>query len=273
MINEQERELERAILDCGKYQLCGEYKRFEISEEYWFTKMSWVQREEHIRRVLSYKIGSRVRALMPSTSASNVKPTCSRRLFTDQHSAEKRLSVEVGDFSSEVLIQRGVLDAIWSTATELVNDPKAIYMVPGGSAKDRIVKSSSGPRPHMVTSKKLGQYACDSECPNWKSLKICSHTVAAAQDNDDLHSFTTWLKKTKKTPNITNLLTTKMPKGRGRKGCAPPSPPPRKRKKKIAASSRKSFAQVLRGPSEERNAKAESPIDSNVVAVKMGISI
>ena len=77
-----------------------------------------------------------------------------------------------------------MLDAIWSKATELINDPKEICMVPRGSTKDRIVKSSSGPRPHMVTSKKMGQYAC--ECPNWNHL-ICSHTVAAAQDNDDLN--------------------------------------------------------------------------------------
>ena len=42
-----------------------------------------------------------------------------------------------------------------------------------------IVKNSSGPNPHMVTAKKTGQYACDSECPNWKSLGVC---VAAAEE-------------------------------------------------------------------------------------------
>ena len=58
------------------------------------------------------------------------KPTCS--LFTEKDSTEKTLSVKISDFSSEVLIQRSVLDAIWSKATELINDPKAICMVPGG---------------------------------------------------------------------------------------------------------------------------------------------
>ena len=27
---------------------------------------------------------------------------------------------------------------------------------------------------------------CDNDCPNWKSLSVCSHSVVAAQDNHDL---------------------------------------------------------------------------------------
>ena len=49
----------------------------------------------------------------------------------------------------------------------------------------------------MVTKKKTGQYCCDGTCPNWKSLGICSHTVAAAEDNCDLQSFVTWFAKAK----------------------------------------------------------------------------
>ena len=56
-------------------------------------------------------------------------------------------------------------------ASELINDSKAICMVPGGNEKDRIVKSSSGPR-HTVTAKRMGRYSCDTEFLNFKSLGI-----------------------------------------------------------------------------------------------------
>ena len=41
-------------------------------------------------------------------------------------------------------------------------------------------------------------YARDDKCPNWKSLGICSHSVAAAEDNGDLHTLVEWLKKSKR---------------------------------------------------------------------------
>ena len=70
-------------------------------------------------------------------------------------------------------------------------------------------------------------------------MGVCSHSVAVVE----------WLKKTKKAPNLTKLVTAKMPKGRGQKGCVPP----RKRRKKVAIHSRKSFAEVLeeQAPTEE----------------------
>lgn len=132
-------------------------------------------------------------------------------------------------------------------------------MVPGGNEKDRIVKSSSGPRPHIVTAKKMGRYSCDTECPNFKSLGICSHTVAAAEDNGDLQEFVISLSKSKRVPNITKLVTAKMPKGRGRKGCVPP----RKRRKKITVHSRKSFADSLKEQATNLTDEESNPSDSN----------
>lgn len=76
------------------------------------------------------------------------RPTCSHHLFSkpssSKNSTRKELFVDVSSFSEAVLIQRSVLDAIWKKANELLNDLKAICMVPGGN-EDRIVKSSSGP--------------------------------------------------------------------------------------------------------------------------------
>ena len=65
---------------------------------------------------------------------------------------------------------------------------------------------------------KGGRFACDN-CLNYKSLGICSHTVAVAEANGMLPVLITWFRKSKNvTPNLTKLLTLDMPQGRGRKG-------------------------------------------------------
>ena len=249
VIDEQERELERAIIDRGKYKLCEKFKKMEISEHEWFTKMSSSQREAHVKRVLSVPLESKVAAPRVSSLSKKAhesiielsKPSCSRQLFTAQDTKKVDLSVDVSSFADSVAVPKTVLCAIWNKATELLNDSESICRPPGCNAKDRLVKSSSGLRPHLVTFKKGGQYACDNECPNWKSMGVCSHSVAAAQDNNDLSTFIEWMKKAKRSPNLTKLLLTKMPKGRGQKGGVPP----RKKKKKDEVQVRKSFTEVL----------------------------
>jgi len=38
-------------------------------------------------------------------------------------------------------------------------------------------------------STKKGRYTCDNDCPNWNSMKLCSHTVAVAEMNSLLQEF------------------------------------------------------------------------------------
>ena len=71
----------------------------------------------------------------------------------------------------------------------------------------------------MVTPSKGGVFSCESNCPNWKSLGICSHSVAVAQVNGKLEEF---ISAVKKSPNVTALVISTMPRGRGRKGGVPP---------------------------------------------------
>ena len=80
-------------------------------------------------------------------------------------------------------------------ASELLSEKNAVVKVPGYNDKARMVKSNSGSRPHLVVCKKGGQFACDNTCPNWRSLSICAHAVAAAEDNGDLMTFLTWFRK------------------------------------------------------------------------------
>ena len=84
-----------------------------------------------------------------------------------------------------------------------------------------MVSSYSGKVPHMVTPKKGGEFSCDSNCPNWKSMRICAHSVAVAEVNKKLPQFLS-AKKRRKSPNVTSLLTANLPRGCGRKGGTAP---------------------------------------------------
>ena len=53
-------------------------------------------------------------------------------------------------------------------------------------------------------------------------MKICSHTVAAAEVNGELKQFIDNFTKKKRQPNLTKLALHGMPAGRGRKGGQPP---------------------------------------------------
>ena len=101
VIDEQERELERAIIDRGKYKLCEKLK-MEISENEWFTKMSVSQKATHIKRVLSVPLESKAMAPRVSTLSTKApacdKPSCSRQLLTAQNTAKADLSVDVSSF-------------------------------------------------------------------------------------------------------------------------------------------------------------------------------
>ena len=48
---------------------------------------------------------------------------------------------------------------------------------------------------HTVIYHKNGKYDCGGQCVRFKSYKICSHTVAVAEYNEELHKFVQYFKK------------------------------------------------------------------------------
>ena len=185
-------------------------------------------------------------------------PSTSQECSTTE---ESPLSVSVNSFCSQVVVQEHILDAIWRKAAELLKEDGSIVEAPGGTGF--LVKSNSHPRPHHVTLKKSGQYCCDNECPNWQSLCICSHSVAAAEKEGDLEPFVEWYKQSKKLPNLTKLVTAKMPKDRGCKGGA--TPPKKKPKVAVTSTEGVPFSTVCRlsgGPNEAITLLDSSSCDS-----------
>ena len=186
LIDEQERELERAVIGRGKYRFRREFQHLQIEEDLWF-RMSRDQREKHLTKVAQTRINC-------SEGDSGIV----------QQSSE--LSVDPRKFQSGLNIPLPSVQAIWNKAAELIAQPNSIVAPPGCSTESKMVMSRKGKRPHMVTCGKNGRVSCDSDCPNWKSLKICSHCVAVAHVNDSLQAFCDQYRKSKHLPSISQLL-------------------------------------------------------------------
>ena len=221
LIDEQEREVERAVIRRGKYRLKEEYAFLEVNESDWF-KMTQEQRRAHLKKVSQAAVKPKVIAKAPDPNAS-----------TSGHTP-LALAADVEAVSASVGIPLSVLKGIWDKAQELLVTTNSICSAPGYPADAKMVESGSGKRPHLVVACKGGQFKCDDECLNFKLTGICSHTVAVAHLNNSLQQFISWFTKAKKKPNFTKVAVHDMPAGRGRKG----TQAPRKRKKQEPVTNR-----------------------------------
>ena len=208
VIDDQRCELERAVVGRGKYLFRQAYSHLQVSETKWFA-MSSEQRQKHISHIQSVQLVAAKANPLPVSESINIHP--------------HTLSVDMENASVQTNIPVNCLRGVWKKASDLLKGSNAIVMAPGQDEQARMVLSYSGHAPHMVVPKKGGDFSCDANCPNWKSLGLCSHTVAVAEVNHKLATFLAARQKKKQQPgNLTNLLTATMPRGRGRKGGSAP---------------------------------------------------
>ena len=129
MIDDQEKEMEKAVIGRGKYELCEQFKKLEKREDEWFTKMTHGQRQAHLKRLSLVGVVSNVKAPRSNSLALakqvvlSDKPCCSRQLFPPtqlikEAQSSTNLSVSISELSDSVVIPTAVLDAIWSKAGE-----------------------------------------------------------------------------------------------------------------------------------------------------------
>ena len=206
LADEQENEIERAVIGRGKYRFHEQYRHLEVKESEWF-KMNSDQRQRHMKKAASTHLSTGSGRLLPlpgapESSVGNVS----------------QLSVSAEHFHFGLKIPLAAVQGIWNKAEELLREPNAISAALGCDSKSRMVRSRSGKRPHLVTSTKQGMYVCDNDCPNWKAMKLCSHSVAVAELNGSLKEFCDLYRKTKRVPNMSRLALTGLPSGIGKKG-------------------------------------------------------
>ena len=221
-VNKQQQEFEKVIIGLGQYCLQKQYSFLSVQADKWF-RMTTEQRLHHIKKFNNTKVRMEGDADFHSGDNDQSASYCqdiTHGQFLLTSGVGLPISYEVAFAGTSV--PEGVADGIWNKAIALVSDADAITSAPGCGPKDKMVKSKTGLAPHLVTNKKESQYACDDKCPQYKSIAICSHVVAAAQTNDDLESFMKWYrsKSTRhvQAPNLMQLAKHDMPLGAGRKG-------------------------------------------------------
>ena len=150
---------------------------------------------------------------MPTTICDEMEQGSSSMSCTQEPMSNDTVTLHT-DLSTIPLV---TLDAIWSKAIELLSTSNLITSAPGTQKKACMVLSYSQAT-HLIQAKSDGQYICDSNCQQWVSSQLCSHTLALAEHNGDLLSFLQWYTTYAKNPNISTLAMSDLPHGRGRKG-------------------------------------------------------
>ena len=264
----QNAELERAVISRGEWSFLSEYRYLMRSEAEWFSHMTPEAKKRHLNKIYNTKPNSALQcnessatspssALTPAVANTQSMTNISSEI-TDQH------GLSVGWEQCGIMnISESTLQNIWRKAEQLLTCPqKQILSVPWSSdRKARLVKSSSTPQPHVVTSdpKNANIYRCDDKYPMYKGYSVCSHVIAAAEDNGGLQLFLESICKSC-TPNLSAIADSGMPSGSGRKGGVPK----RKRTKAQYIQSR-SVRQCLSPPSTTTTTSSQTTHFSSIL--------
>ena len=216
LIMEQKEEFKKAICGGnGEYEICDEYKEFEVSHSQWL-RMTPEQRDIKINR-----------AMMAKDLASASSDCSSSFSAGKEASPVKKLSM---DWSCAHIthIQPDRVAKIWEKAENILNTPGLVLIAAGNSSARQVASigdegssSKSVVPPHFVYSKKSGQTIevhCD--CPMYRSTpNICHHALAGAEDMGCIEEHIKWVRKTKSSGlNLSTLISKEIPKTAGKKG-------------------------------------------------------
>ena len=230
LVKQQREEVIRALSGRGQYRLSQQFSHFSVSAAKW-AKMRPEQRREIIMRFDKATMKTKQRS--SSSGPSTIFSLSTSEVSCGQQSAIRRLSVTAVD-SGITKISPTTLQNMWDKAEELMNDSSAITPAPGKDKTARIVLSYSSAIPHLVLKGTNGQFKCDSRCLNWRSSKLCSHSLAVAELNNELPAFLHWFNQSDSEPNITSLAMAGLPPGRGCKGGVPKRTRQREKEKMAA---------------------------------------
>lgn len=182
----QRREVERAIIGSGEYRLKKEYSNLAVESSKWF-RMTTEQCQRKIDKFM--KAPAQV----------------------DQQPSHSSCPLDILPLPSQLK------ESLWEKANDLAKDGMAIVRAPGdGDESAWMVKSYSGKRPHFVKVTKC-TFACDEQCLSYKSMKLCSHTIALAIKKDCMEQFLKWYRTMKHQPNFTTLAEAGKPSMAGKK--------------------------------------------------------
>jgi len=206
-VQEQQAEFEKALFGQGEYELVADFKHLEVPHSRWL-QMNAQQRKEKVQKACVAKL--------PVSTSTKALP--------DALGSHKSLSVKFSDAKIDHVSQERA-KSMWEKAEILLNTEGFVLPAAGAVGQARQVASLTGQQsgkreaPHNVSTQKrpVGmEVKCD--CPVYHSSpNLCQHALAAAEDLDILCDYLSWVRKTKKTLNLSQLISSSVPKGAGNK--------------------------------------------------------
>ena len=202
LVVSQQKEVEKAIYGMGEYKFKENYGHLTVESAQWF-KMTPEQRKAIISKAFKENcIAYESQYEQPSTSESFSTTVC--------------LSVPPDKCGITCLPADFVL-SLWKKAEDLLNSFNGVCDAPGMTSAKCVASETAG-RPHIVTrNTQKGLLQCDGDCLGWKSQRICSHVLAAAESMGCLSEFLKGYKGSKTHPNLTAAVTHGLSKGVGKK--------------------------------------------------------
>lgn len=253
-VKEQQEEFAKAVFSQGQYEIRSEYKHLQVSHLKWI-QMNSDQRQSKIEKAQRVKLRSEMQSMCDSGPSSSF-----------QISRHMSIDVENAQISH---VSREKVQSMWEKAEELLNGDGLVLPAAGATKTSRQVaslsafKSGRSEAPHNVTShqRKIGtEVKCD--CPVYRSSPyICQHALATAEDLGILTEYLQWVRKTKKSLNLSQLVADQIPNNAGKKPSSNRKGPPKKKKQQqsvcdVDASSSLTPMSTLPPPAD---AQIESP--------------
>lgn len=146
-ITEQhDEELKKAVISRGEWKFTTAFKHLQVPQATWFSQNSEFK-EKHMKKVQNYTV----------TSTAECSPQ------SESDSSHLSISFENCGLTT---IAPSTLQNIWKKAEKLAKSKDHVLAAPWLSDdKARLVKSSSSPHPHIVTTHKSNKklYCCDDK--------------------------------------------------------------------------------------------------------------
>ena len=222
-VKEQQDEVETAIVGLGQYVVRSEYEQFKVQSSKWFTMLNEDQKKSALKKFNVASVddkhhGSERKRLVNTTGTD----------LMGHSNTERQLTMNVATASEITALPTLFLRQVWSKSLELLNKGQ-VAKSPCSDSKSRVVASTSTKRPHFVAvnEKYPNLFECDENCPGFSEQHLCSHCIAAAEDNfllkQYLEAYSHFAKTPKGrkqvTPNFTRVSMSGLPRGTaGRKG-------------------------------------------------------
>jgi hypothetical protein len=208
LVKQQYVEAERAVIGMGEYALSDPYAKFKVGPHRW-KQMSVRERSAHLKKFFT---------AMPTTPSTMSRPTAAASSTLASAIEGVQLSVDVGEVNLPTLAE-GTIRNIWEKTKSLLSTPNSILHAPGSNENAYSVVSNSAshgsPQLYVVKDHNSNQIKC--QCNMYKATNICSHSTAVAEKLGCLREFITWVRTRGKTPNVSTLLRSSIPKAAGKK--------------------------------------------------------